>query len=127
MVCLMLTACSRTQHLQTDALSFRTLITPDNIKRFELSVPAKPLDVMKQMNRGRDSDRDGRGEFQQRHTDVYLKYALEDILDHNGFCQQGYLLLGRFAGENQNRLRGECKDSASAEDRAKFPNSIQKW
>lgn len=125
---LVLTACSHTGHLQTDALSFRTLITSDNIKRFELSVPPKPVDLMRQMNRrSENGEGDSRSQSQQHYTDTYLKYALEDILDENKFCRDGYLLLGRFAGENQNRLRGECKDNATAAERDKFPNTISKW
>ena len=33
--------------------------------------------------------------------------------------------MGRYAGESHYRLRGECKDAATAEDVARFPNTIE--
>lgn len=126
-LCMTLVACAKTDHLQTQALLFQTLITADRFKRFEVSVTPKPLDPLRSVNSTSARDNDGRAEYLQRSTDLYLRAELEAVLEKNGFCREGYLLLGRFAGQNQYRLRGECKDLASDQDRQQFPNTIQRW
>ncbi len=126
---ILLTGCGHYGHSDLGAVNFRTLISTDNSKRFELSVAPKSQDPMRQLKRRGNAymDEDSRSVVQQRRTDAYLKYQLEDLLDKNGFCRGGYLMLGRFAGESQIRLRGECKDTATPEDRQRFPNTIEKW
>jgi hypothetical protein len=111
-----ISACSQQPYGSGAHWQFKTLITSDNIKRFELSVPPKVIDPLSQKHYEETSP-----------SQRYFKSQLEDTLAQNGFCREGYLPLGRFAGESSYRLRGECKEAASAEDKAKFPNSIERW
>ncbi len=101
--------------------SFKTLITPERVKRFELSVIPKDLSITRP-----NPELDG-GTRQARQLELFLQNALEEAITRSGFCRAGYLPLGRFAGESQYRLRGECKDPASDADLAAFPNSIERW
>jgi hypothetical protein len=119
---LSLSACSsNNRHLQDDSLQFKTLITAEGQKRFEISAAPKPQDILRPTRQTTDTPQS------QRSIETHLLNALEQALDTSGFCQNGYLLLGRFAGESLYRLRGECKDLATPADRSKFPNSIERW
>lgn len=115
-------------HLLQENPFFRTLITPQQVKRFELTVVPKPVDPFngpaKRLN---TYDEDATEGGLQRRTDAYLQYKVKTLVEATGFCKQGYILLGRFAGESQYRVRGECKDLASAEDYNQFPNTITQW
>lgn len=111
-----LAACSTSSNFNSKSLQFKTLITPEHVKRFELTLIPRPIDPMtnhKMLESG-PSERQFKG-------------LLESALAENNFCHNGYLPLGRYAGESSYRLRGECKDAATAEDVAKFPNTIERW
>ena len=100
---------------------FDTLITSDGHKLFELVFAAPARDLLQSTrsgNRPPPSDT-----LSLRHQ-VNL---LEDELEVSGFCRDGYFLLGRYAGETQKRLRGECKDIATETDRQQFSNTIERW
>jgi len=110
--------CSSQRGFDAAGLQFKTLITPEHIKRFELSLTPKPQALDPLSNR--------RG-LEEAPSERQLKGLLKDTLATNGFCKAGFLPLGRYAGESHYRLRGECKDAATAEDIAKFPNTIERW
>lgn len=111
-------ACSTQRGFDSQGLEFKTLITPDRIKRFELTLIPKPVPIDPQSNR--------RG-LESGPSERQLKGLLKDALASNGFCKQGFLPLGRYAGESHYRLRGECKDAATPEDITQFPNTIERW
>ena len=115
---LSLAGCSIQRSFDSQGSEFKTLITADNIKRFELTIIPRPVPIDPQSNR--------RG-LEPGPSERQLKGLLKDALANNEFCRQGYLPLGRYAGESHYRLRGECKDAASTEDKAKFPNTIERW
>ncbi|MEY4589150.1 MAG: hypothetical protein RL497_1226 [Pseudomonadota bacterium] len=115
---LLLSACSTGRPFNSNGLQFKTLITPEHVKRFELTLIPRPIPIDPYSNRQ---------SLEQGPSERQLKGLLKDALADNGFCRDGFLPLGRYAGESNYRLRGECKDTASAEDIAKFPNTIERW
>ena len=118
-LCLMislLTACSTSGNYNSKTLQFKTLITPERVKRFELTIIPRPIDPLT-----------SRKNLEVGPSERQFKNLLESALAENNFCHNGYLPLGRYAGESNYRLRGECKDAATAEDVAKFPNTIERW
>lgn len=118
LLCCLATACASVGPLISGPQEFKTLITSDNIKRFELSVLPRPMHIDPQASRQK---------IESGPNERQLLASLKATLASNGFCRDGFLLLGRYAGESNNRLRGECKDAANAEDKAKFPNTIERW
>lgn len=118
LLCCLLPACASVGPLISGPQEFKTLITSDNIKRFELSVLPRPMHIDPQANRQK---------IEPGPSERQLLASLKATLASNGFCREGFLLLGRYAGESTQRLRGECKDSASAEDKSRFPNTIERW
>ncbi|RZA02341.1 MAG: hypothetical protein EOO68_09795 [Moraxellaceae bacterium] len=117
-LCFVLAACSTGRNFDPQGLQFKTLITPDHVKRFELSIAPRPVPI--------DPLSDRRG-LESGPSERQLKAMLKDALADNGFCREGFLPLGRYAGESNYKLRGECKDAASVEDIARFPNTIERW
>jgi hypothetical protein len=56
-----------------------------------------------------------------------MQNMLDEIMEQSQYCRDGYVLLGRYAGETTRRLRGECKDRATDEDRRLFPDTVERW
>ena len=48
--------------------------------------------------------------------------GLEDKLEETGYCREGYYRLSSHFIPGESRLRGECRELATPEDRAQFPN-----
>lgn len=93
---------------------FATLITPSGQKLFEINYPLY-----------REQPVDGRaGKY---YTTTTAEQLLKEELQRNGYCRAGYLLLGRQAGPNARRLRGECRERASDEDRTTYPDTLRDW
>jgi hypothetical protein len=46
--------------------------------------------------------------------------GLQAMLLQNGYCREGYVTLEQYTLARQQLIRGECRDSASAADRARF-------
>lgn len=125
-----LAGCSNTPpaHLAQQNSYFRTLITPQQIKRFELTSLPKRVDPLNTLHRrSAQYDDESSDAWVLRKTEAYLQYQVKSMVESTGYCKQGYILLGRFAGESQYRLRGECKDLATSEDYTDFPNTIAQW
>lgn len=102
--------------------NFGTFITPEGLKLFELRFARPSRDVRVGEPRREVSPR----REQQRLARERLG-ILEATLTATGFCREGYTLLGRYAGETVERLRGECQERATEQDRARFPNDILRW
>ena len=98
----------------------KTRITADGLKLFELDFPMRPAPEGVQDERVR---RKPRPEASAKH----LQSVLEEVMLQMQYCRQGYVLLGRYAGETTRRLRGECNDRATEEDRRRFPDTIARW
>ena len=102
-------------------LQLKTRITDDGLKLFELvfPMPNRPLEMPS-----------GGGERRKPRPDLSGKQMLallDEVVTQSQFCRQGYVLLGRYAGETTARLRGECNDRATTADRDRFPDTINRW
>ncbi len=51
-----------------------------------------------------------------------LRGAVELKLDTSGYCRDGYLDRESYHANGIARLRGECREGASTQDRKQFPN-----
>ena len=124
---LVLSACSASPtptkqgHATHSPYLFRTLISKTGIKRFELILTPRPLQVSSSYY-SHNQNRKPRGVKEKK-----LIRVLNNKLKQNKFCRSGYLLLGRYAGKKTNRLRGECKEKASEADKQNFKNTIKAW
>lgn len=100
---------------------FGTRITDDGYKQFQLVFPRTAQELRLPGSRQNRDQRDHG--INQRE----VLSALEQILQDNGYCREGYMLLGRYAGETSNRVRGECRDKANRMDREAHPDTIEQW
>lgn len=120
MAVLCLQSCGSTSHLSKDA-SFKTLITADDAKRFELNYarPERKIDLTQPRNE--------RNPYRDELSERQLLRNVDELIATTRFCRNGYFLLGRHAGETTQKIRGECKDSATEQDKITFPNTIIQW
>lgn len=99
------------------SVHLNTLITSDGLKLFELALP-----------RASGGEREpGEPRPEPGFSEGRVLAILETMLLETGYCRAGYVLLGRYAGETMGRVRGECKDRATAQDRERFPDTIARW
>lgn len=115
-------ALSACQSARTPSHRFDTHITSADYKLFQLTFPRPSYTVQLQQSR-----REERRRSTPELTEQRIAATLEDIFEQNGYCRQGYVILGRYAGETSNRVRGECRERASAEDRSTYSNTIERW
>jgi hypothetical protein len=52
----------------------------------------------------------------------YFNNMLEAKLKKSGYCRHGYIELDSYFGRGQLKMRGECEEGATDEDRIKFAN-----
>lgn len=119
---LSLGSCSNTPNINEASLKrmFKTLITEQGIKRFEINVAPKRR---KSSNNNYELERQPSRRISERR----LTKLLDTALKQTQYCREGYLLLGRYAGRKTNRLRGECKEIATQADKLQYENSIIQW
>ncbi|WDD99674.1 hypothetical protein [Thalassomonas actiniarum] len=137
MLCL-LSACSSRQEKSVEEI-FVTQIREDNSKMFAFTLRQekaarsdKTRDKMatgKQGKRGKGAGRNksaGRGEKQERENPLatVIQQKLEQRLNQSRYCTTGYLELERYASRAGMTVRGECNESATADDRLRFPNRV---
>ena len=53
----------------------------------------------------------------------YFNEMLESKLKESGYCREGYIELNSYFGKGQLKIRGECEEGATEEDRIKFVNN----
>ena len=63
----------------------------------------------------------GKGKGKKK-PDNSLQEAVQARLDTTGYCRDGYLALERYQANGIARIRGECRDGATGNDREQFPN-----
>lgn len=101
----------------TPPTQFSSQITTGGLKLFEMTYPG-PKPAIISMRSAKTMN----GWSNKR-----VLASLSDTLEQNHFCRQGYLILGRYAGETTNKIRGECKEPANSDDRQIYPNTIARW
>lgn len=117
LVCLA-AGCARSR--EAPSLELQTRITDSDLKLFELSFPpvSTPASQRNQQRRPKTNPQQAQKNRQK---------MLDEVMVHSGYCREGYVLLGRYAGETTRRVRGECRDRATEEDRHRFPDTVQRW
>lgn len=120
LVLLCLAAGCANKKAELRALELQTRITDGGLKLFEVTfpMPARPLTLPTG-----ERPRKPRPETSARQ----MQNLLDEIMAQSQYCRDGYVLLGRYAGETTRRLRGECKDRATDEDRQRFPDTVERW
>lgn len=138
-------ACSSTSNKEGFSENFVTQISEDGSKRFQYTVQKEIPDGGRQrggrkkggggMMGAGGGGRGGRGGGQNR-TDMIAKMqekvkaqaqgALEEKLAEIEFCREGYMVLHEAFTMGRFQLQGECKDTASEEDRQRFQKSSSK-
>jgi hypothetical protein len=108
---LCLSACSSTKPAASFNDEFSTKITGDGTKFFT---------YIRHMSGGTKGDR-GKGRRKGK-PDNSLQEAVQARLDTSGYCRDGYLALERYQANGIERIRGECRDGATDNDREQFPN-----
>jgi hypothetical protein len=53
----------------------------------------------------------------------YFNDMLESKLKSSGYCREGHIELDSYFGKGQLKMRGECEEGATEEDRIKFINN----
>ncbi len=102
---------------------FRTKITSEGLKHFELTV-----------NNG------SRLQNQVMHTPntksprkkkIKVTKSLKKVVGHhietNNYCREGFWLLESYNYSSKLRLRGECNELATDRDRLTFPDTVVEW
>lgn len=100
---------------------FDTRITDDGYKLFQLMYP-QPEPVLRLPSKDQ-----ARRESRPNVSEKRMLAVLEQTMEDNGYCRDGYVLLGRYAGKTSNRIRGECRDKATLADRQLYPDTIKQW
>lgn len=110
-----LNSCSLNKH--ASQTQFNSLITADGLKLFEMRFPGpKPSAISIK-----------KAQASSGWSDKKVFYYLKDTLEQNKYCRQGYIILGRYAGETTHKIRGECKEPATPSDQKQYPNTITRW
>jgi hypothetical protein len=112
---LCLPACTGTKPAASFNDEFSTEITGNGTKFFTY---IRHLPGSTEGNRGKGK---GKGKGKKK-PDNSLQEAVQARLDTTGYCRDGYLALERYQANGIARIRGECRDGATDNDREQFPN-----
>ena len=112
---LCLPACTGTKPAASFNDEFSTEITGNGTKFFTY---IRHLSGNTEGNRGKGK---GKGKGKKK-PDNSLQEAVQARLDTTGYCRDGYLALERYQANGIARIRGECRDGATDNDREQFPN-----
>jgi len=115
--------------------SFKTDIKSNDLKLFTYNAYPK-IPASKEGGRGMSGRDDGiggqgrRGGGQKPDFEAIKKKQKETVftlldakLAETGFCQGGYTTINSYFERGRSEIRGECNDSATEDDRKKFPAS----
>lgn len=123
---LLLVACGSTPGARgvPPGANFAANILPDGTKLFTFSthLPHPPTEGV----RGASAYRDGEDEQAERRRRMPVnladanKRALQEMLQENSYCREGYLLHELYEDRTEYVIRGECRDAATDADRARY-------
>ncbi len=120
-------ACASKSPLKNDKQHFYTRISDSGLKHFELR-------NMRKKNQPPQTPRSNRKT--SRSTDPaqvyeYAKKRMENqakaVIEENNYCRDGFWIIEFERDIEGLYMRGECYDTASTEDRKKFPDTISNW
>lgn len=74
---------------------------------------------------GRDGGSRPTGGEDSETLNTLLDDHLAAVMEEKQFCREGYMVLFREAQGWPLKLRGECRESASDEDRQRFPDTLE--
>lgn len=58
-------------------------------------------------------------------TEELMDRKIDAKLDELGYCREGYFIYRRESDWNYTSARGECRETATPADRARFPNEVE--
>lgn len=121
-------ACSSNKPPKDLPTKFNTRISQSGLKHFELRYIAKPKpeEQRKKKRSGRRKPKSNPAKLYQNTLEQMTKDA-ESIVASTGYCKEGFWVLNFQFNAQSPRLRGECNDTASAEDRKQYPDTLKKW
>jgi len=105
-----LSACASTGPAPPFNDSFETNISADGTKFFT---------YIRHLHKGTSGDSHPRDD---KKADSALRKAVQAKLETSGYCRDDYLTLEDYEANGIARIRGECRDGASDDDRTQFPN-----
>src|SRR5690606_20680893 len=109
------------------AAEFSARILADDTKLFTLRLPLGPAPGERREGAVRRSGEDcfrceaGQRPLPAKPRTIDMKGIATAILAENHYCRDGFIVLEQFAQDRTQVLRGECRDGASAADRARYP------
>jgi hypothetical protein len=102
--------------------TFAANILADDTKLFTFSthLPRPSIESERRL-RAYESEQQAESRPRQRidHGEI-SKRALQAMLQENGYCREGYVLHELYEDRADYVIRGECRDAATAADRARF-------
>jgi hypothetical protein len=120
---LLISACGHTpgpKDIPPD-VDFATTILDDDTKLFTYSVRINrggPDGLGSQRPPGRGEG--GEQKQQRRPSARASQKGVEAMLMQNGYCRDGYVVLEQYEERTKYIVRGECRDAANDQDRARF-------
>jgi hypothetical protein len=126
-VCGLLVACSTPGRSYTDSKLQETLeveIMPNTSKMFvyRLRMPENQMPNNVRIERGgfQGGDNDRGGVSISSSTPERLKENAGYVVEHMGYCREGFLEIDSSVSQYNLWLKGECKDGATDDDKKKF-------
>lgn len=115
-------------------LQFLTKITSSNLKHFEIKllrsdgrIGSGAEGLIPPPNRERTAARSNRQLSQTDKIELILAAQLENKIADTQYCTEGYWILDTYSYGEEPYIRGECNDTATDQDRRKFPNTVKHW
>lgn len=129
-ICALLTAsgCANRERL-IEHTSFNTKITNSGLKHFEIYLAKRVPNA----STGKEQDEKDKVILSQKpaskskRSPRHLKKIADIYIEDTQYCRTGYWIMEIDVYRPVPRLRGECNEAASDEDRKLFADSIQRW
>lgn len=122
--------CAKTPNKQQLEDSFRTRISSEGLKHFELRFFVQSTEQAQQNNNSHAQNRPSPPQHSRRQfkkSRSHMTNLAEHIVDKKGFCAKGFWVIDFDKDLRGYYLRGECNDIASISDRDNFPDTLMYW
>jgi len=128
--CTTLLAACASPRLSIEETVFRTKITDTGLKHFEVAMKS----ARAQPPLTRVNPRDSKQTKKPRQPKNYAKTtkralmgAAASHIEANQYCTSGYWVIETDTYSARHRLRGECNEAATEQDRQTYPDTITVW